>query len=266
MPGIDGYDTCTQLKAQAATQQIPVIFMTMVTETVDKVKGFQLGAVDYLTKPLDVEELVARVKTRSHHRARLQQELQAVNAGLEQQVAARTAELRAANGQLQIELTERKQVEEALRRLNRELRALSDCNQVLIRAVDEQTLLNNICRIVCDVAGYRMAWVGYAEHDDAHTVRPVAWAGGRRGISRQRQDHLGRRGTRARASPGQSFGPERTSASRILWPIRRPLSGVKMPCSARYRSSLAVPPQGRTRRSLWRTHDLCHGVECLYAG
>ena len=176
MPGIDGYDTCTQLKAQAATQQIPVIFMTMVTETVDKVKGFQLGAVDYLTKPLDVEELVARVKTHLTI-ARLQQELQAVNAGLEQQVAARTAELRAANGQLQIELTERKQVEEALRRLNRELRALSDCNQVLIRAVDEQTLLNNICRIVCDVAGYRMAWVGYAEHDDAHTVRPVAWAG-----------------------------------------------------------------------------------------
>ena len=75
------------------------------------------------------------------------------------------------------DITERKLAEEALRRLNRELRALSTCNQVLIRAVDEQTLLNDICRIVCDEAGYRMVWVGYAEHDDAKIVRPVAWAG-----------------------------------------------------------------------------------------
>ena len=65
----------------------------------------------------------------------------------------------------------------ALDRLNRELRAISNCNQVLVRAEDEQTLLNDICRIVCDQAGYRMAWVGYAENDDARTIRPVAWGG-----------------------------------------------------------------------------------------
>lgn len=72
---------------------------------------------------------------------------------------------------------ERKLGEEGLRRLNRELRALSNCNQVLVRAEDEQTLLNEICRIICDEAGYRMAWVGYAENDAAKSVRPVAWAG-----------------------------------------------------------------------------------------
>jgi len=75
------------------------------------------------------------------------------------------------------DITERKRAEEALRRLNRELRAISNCNQVLVRAEDEQSLLNDICRIVCDEAGYRLAWVGYAEHDDAKTVRPVAWGG-----------------------------------------------------------------------------------------
>ena len=75
------------------------------------------------------------------------------------------------------DITEKKRVEDALRRLNRELRAISDCNQTLLRAVDEQSLLNDICRIVCDQAGYRMAWVGYAESDEARTVRPVAWAG-----------------------------------------------------------------------------------------
>jgi len=75
------------------------------------------------------------------------------------------------------DITERKQAEETQRRLNRELRAISTCNQTLLRAEDEQTLLNEVCRIVCNEAGYRMAWVGYAEHDDAKTVRPVAWAG-----------------------------------------------------------------------------------------
>ena len=75
------------------------------------------------------------------------------------------------------EIAERKRVDEALHRMNRELQAISDCNQVLMRAEDELTLLNDVCRIVCDEPGYRMAWVGYAERDDAKTVRPVAWAG-----------------------------------------------------------------------------------------
>jgi diguanylate cyclase (GGDEF)-like protein/PAS domain S-box-containing protein len=75
------------------------------------------------------------------------------------------------------DLTERKRAEEVQTRLNRELRAISDCNQALLRAGDEQSLLNDICHIICDEAGYRMAWVGFAEHDDARTVRPQAWAG-----------------------------------------------------------------------------------------
>jgi PAS domain S-box-containing protein len=66
---------------------------------------------------------------------------------------------------------------EALHRLNRELRAISDCNQVLLRATDEQSLLREICRIVRDEAGYRVAWVGYAEHDETKSVRRVASTG-----------------------------------------------------------------------------------------
>lgn len=75
------------------------------------------------------------------------------------------------------DLTDRKQGELALLRLNRELRAISDCNQILVRAENEQSLLEDICRIVCEKADYSMAWVGYAENDDARTVRPVAMAG-----------------------------------------------------------------------------------------
>jgi PAS domain S-box-containing protein len=73
--------------------------------------------------------------------------------------------------------SERKRVEQAERRLHRELQAVSKCNQTLLRAEDEQTLLDDICRIVCDEAGYRMAWVGYREDDAAKTIRPVAWCG-----------------------------------------------------------------------------------------
>lgn len=75
------------------------------------------------------------------------------------------------------DITERKRAEKELHRLNRELRAISSCNQVLVHAEDEQTLLNDICHIICDEAGYLLAWVGYVEYDDQKTVRPMAWGG-----------------------------------------------------------------------------------------
>lgn len=79
------------------------------------------------------------------------------------------------------DITERKRTEELLHRLNRELRAISECNQVLMRAIDEPSLLKDICRIVCEDAEYCMAWVGYPEQDTAKTLRPVAWAGEEKG-------------------------------------------------------------------------------------
>jgi PAS domain S-box-containing protein len=83
------------------------------------------------------------------------------------------------------DITERKRDEEALQRLNRELRAIGECNQTLMRAEDEATLLKDICQIVCDEAGYRMAWAGYTENDDAKTIRPVAWAGAEDGYLKE---------------------------------------------------------------------------------
>jgi len=63
MPGIDGFETCRQIKANPKTKDIPVIFLTAKVETVDVVKGFNVGAVDYVTKPFQAEELLTRVKT-----------------------------------------------------------------------------------------------------------------------------------------------------------------------------------------------------------
>ena len=63
MPEIDGFETCRQLKANKATQEVPVIFMTALAATEDKLKGFNAGAVDYITRPLSQRELLARITT-----------------------------------------------------------------------------------------------------------------------------------------------------------------------------------------------------------
>jgi CheY-like chemotaxis protein len=62
MPGIDGFETCRRLKAQEDSKEIPVIFMSALSDTVDKVKGFKAGAVDYITKPFQHEEVLSRVR------------------------------------------------------------------------------------------------------------------------------------------------------------------------------------------------------------
>jgi len=81
MPEMDGFETCRRLKAHARTRSVPVIFMTALSETVDKVTGLSLGAVDYITKPIQIEEVLARVRTHLTLQ-RLHNELKAKNAML----------------------------------------------------------------------------------------------------------------------------------------------------------------------------------------
>ncbi|MBI4783146.1 MAG: hybrid sensor histidine kinase/response regulator [Oscillatoriophycideae cyanobacterium NC_groundwater_1537_Pr4_S-0.65um_50_18] len=93
MPGINGFETCRRLKTAPATCDIPVIFMTALSDTTDKVTGFSLGAVDYVTKPFQEAELIARVTT--------QLKLRHLHQTLELQVEQRTAELADALQQVQ---------------------------------------------------------------------------------------------------------------------------------------------------------------------
>lgn len=121
MPGMDGFEICAQLKARKAVRHIPVIFLSALAETFDKVKGFELGAVDYLIKPIAPAELLARVRTHvttSH----LKMELRAANKYLEERVAARTADLSTSNCVLQLEIAERRRAEEERTRLEQQLR------------------------------------------------------------------------------------------------------------------------------------------------
>jgi PAS domain S-box-containing protein len=80
-------------------------------------------------------------------------------------------------GEIAYDVTERKMAEEELVRVNRELRAITECNKAIVRATDEQMLFDEVCRIMCDVVGYSMAWIGKVEHDKAKSVKPVAWGG-----------------------------------------------------------------------------------------
>jgi two-component system sensor histidine kinase/response regulator len=81
MPKMDGFETCRRLKSRTETADIPVIFMTALTDVVDKVKGFEIGAVDYITKPIQHEEVLARINLHLTLR-KLQQNLEERNASL----------------------------------------------------------------------------------------------------------------------------------------------------------------------------------------
>ncbi|OAB63329.1 hybrid sensor histidine kinase/response regulator [Leptolyngbya valderiana BDU 20041] len=92
MPEMDGFETCKTLKSNPQTAEIPIIFMTALSETVDKVKGLSLGAVDYITKPFQAEEVLARVKIQLKLYA-LTKQLEVQNQTLEERVSERTIEL-----------------------------------------------------------------------------------------------------------------------------------------------------------------------------
>ncbi|NLP64830.1 hybrid sensor histidine kinase/response regulator [Paraburkholderia sacchari] len=90
MPGLDGFEVCRRLKENPRTSAVPVIFMTSLSQTEDKTAGFQVGAVDYVTKPLQMAELLARVKTHLNL-GRLQKALKEQNARLQEEVRCREA-------------------------------------------------------------------------------------------------------------------------------------------------------------------------------
>jgi len=144
MPGMDGYETCQRLKAHEKTKAIPVIFLSALEKTFDKVKDFEVGAVDYVTKPIETAELLARVRTHlTIHR--LQQELQEMNATLEEKVQARTAELSRANEVLtrvnevlQAKIQERKRVEKMIVHAKQEWERTFDAASEMIMILDRE--------------------------------------------------------------------------------------------------------------------------------
>ena len=96
MPDMDGYETCRRIKATGAGLRIPIIFLSIIDKPFEKVRGFSLGAADYIAKPFDIDEARARISTHL--------QLSRLQLYFEEQVAQRTAALEAAKNQLQATL------------------------------------------------------------------------------------------------------------------------------------------------------------------
>ena len=119
MPFLDGFKVCQFLKSDAATRDIPVVFMTSLAETRDKVKGFRMGAADYITKPFQPEEILARVQTLLSLHA-MRKRLEARNAEL----LRTNEELASVNSALGREVEKHRQVELALQESEERMRTL----------------------------------------------------------------------------------------------------------------------------------------------
>jgi diguanylate cyclase (GGDEF)-like protein len=161
MSGIDGFETCQRLKTNSQTKDIPVIFMTVLTNVEDKLKGFAAGGVDYVPKPFQVEELLARVNTH--------------------------LTLYQLQRQLQAEINERKQAEVALRKANLELQRLAVLDGLTQianrRRFDEylssqwpQTEQKPIGLLMCDIDYFKRYNDGYGHQAGDRCLQLVAQA------------------------------------------------------------------------------------------
>ncbi len=114
LPDLSGYEVCKQLKADSTTCFIPVIFLSALDEVIDKVNAFAVGGVDYITKPFQIEEVLARVETHLELQA-AKLEIRQLNTELESRVRERTEQLEAANRELEKEIAFRQRAESELR-------------------------------------------------------------------------------------------------------------------------------------------------------
>ena len=275
MPEMDGYEVCRRFKADPALAAIPIVFISAEADTEIKMKAFTSGGVDFISKPFEPEEVLARVQT---HLA-----LRALEKKLEQQLTHRTEQLQASerryrslvetlhddyffysldpdgqvvyvsqsistvlgytpdefsahyhdyltsvplneqarqhrrlvcsgerppaypieirhrNGEIHRfeisecpildpqgavlavegighDITQRTLAEDALRRTNRALKTLTNCNAVLVHATDEGQLLVEMCRVIVEIGGYRLAWIGMVD-EGQQRLRSVAHLG-----------------------------------------------------------------------------------------
>ena len=171
MPDPAGLEVCRRLKAEPGTRDIPVIFISALGDTGEKVRAFEAGGVDYITKPFQKEEVLARVDT--HLRLRqMQKSLERERNQLEERVGERTAELEAANRELTREIAERNKTEVRLKHLNAILLAVRNVSQLITSEKDRDRLTQDACRHLVASRIFQSAWIILLDE----TEKPIATA------------------------------------------------------------------------------------------
>ena len=158
MPQMDGYEVCRRLKSMPETREIPVIFLSALHETIDKIKAFSIGGIDYITKPFQIEEVLARIEN--------QLTIQRLSKLLKEQ-----------NIQLQREVEIRKQTEEKLRQKSQALASFSSHLKQLHRLNtipynDFEDLFANYLKTGCELLGFSTGIISEIV-DQTYTIRAV---------------------------------------------------------------------------------------------
>ena len=135
MPGLDGFTTSRRLKAQSRTRDIPIIFLTALSETANKVKGFEVGGVDYITKPIDQREVLARIQTHLTLQ-KMRQHLLIQNQARQQEINSR-CQIESQLQQRTSELEQTLKYRESLRRIQEKIRDSLDESHILQTATQE---------------------------------------------------------------------------------------------------------------------------------
>ena len=130
MPQLDGFEVCKRVKSNPETTEIPVIFITGLREREEIIRGFTIGAQDYVTKPFHPKELLARIKTHLDLKSRTE-ELKSLNATLEKRVNLKTKQIREANKKL-------KELNEALEKANQQLLTLDRAKSKFIQIISHE--------------------------------------------------------------------------------------------------------------------------------
>jgi response regulator RpfG family c-di-GMP phosphodiesterase len=183
MPEMDGFQFCLAVHNDDKLKHIPFVFYTATyTDYKDEEFALKCGANRFVRKPIDPNEFLKIIKNTvcdvkngkvAAKKLPLKNEDETYKLYSERLVK----KLEKKMFDLESTLAKQKAEEEKIKRVNRAYKALSQCNRALIRAVTEADLLQEICRVIVETGGYRMAWVGYAEEDKDKTVRPMAQAG-----------------------------------------------------------------------------------------
>ena len=193
MPGLDGFETCQRLKTNPKTQEIPVIFMTALSDTPYTLKGFELGAVDYVTKPIQQEEVLARINA------------QLMVSGYYKDLKVKNHQLCDINDQLQQEIFKRQAAERALEKANetlRKLAALDGLTEIANRRVFDEQIVKEWQRmsrqssplslIMCDVDFFKDYNDTYGHQAGDRCLQKVALAIGK--AAQRSQDVVARYG------------------------------------------------------------------------